>query len=439
MPEVQEMQDMELVREFTRDHSEAAFAELVRRHIPLVHSVARRCTGNDGDAQDVTQAVFIILARKTATLREKTLLAGWLYETTRFTAAKWLRTGARRRAREQEAYMQSTLDESGTSAAWPELAPHLETAMGKLKQRDRALLVLRFYENKSGAEAATLLGISENTAHKRVARALEKLRAIFARHGVTSTANIAEIISVNSIQAAPAALIKTTTAVALVNGATASTSTATLIQGALKLMAWTKVKTTIIAGTCLLLAAGTATSLVVCNRATRIIGIPPDWSVLNGNRDQWSWANGAINGQSTTGESILASGKKYGNVTLSGIIASTNRGADLAIRMQDADNGYLVVFTPDGTPWAAENGSIIKLVRKIAGNEQNLAQFKRRGIPESARITVIARGAQFEVRMDDTTILQARDTKFASGYIGVRVYGDQTKPSDSTFSNLTVR
>ncbi|HXF10266.1 MAG TPA: family 16 glycoside hydrolase, partial [Desulfuromonadaceae bacterium] len=167
--------------------------------------------------------------------------------------------------------------------------------------------------------------------------------------------------------------------------------------------------------------------------------IPSDWSVLSGNRDQWSSANGVITGHSTTGESILASTKQYRNVTLSGILSSTNRGADLAIRMQDADNGYLVTVTPDGTPWAAENGSIIKLVRKVAGTELNLAQFKRSNLPQSAKITVIAKGPQFEVRLNDTAVLQARDTKFAAGYIGVRVYGDPVKPSDAAFSHLTVR
>jgi len=157
-------QDMDLVREYARDHTEAAFTELVQRHINLVYSVAFRFTGNDSDAQDVTQAVFILLARKAASLRERTLLPGWLYETTRFVAARFIRTRARRQAREQEAYMQSQTND-GDTENWEKLAPHLETAMSQLAESDRALLLLRFYQNKTSVEAAKLLGIREDAAH----------------------------------------------------------------------------------------------------------------------------------------------------------------------------------------------------------------------------------------------------------------------------------
>ena len=218
--------DMDLLQEFARHNSEAAFAELVRRHINLVYSVALRYTASPGDAEDVAQAVFIILARKAARLSDRTVLTGWLYETTRLTAAGWLRTQKRRLAHELEAYMQSTLDQAGTDNLWRQLAPHLEAAMSRLGERDRALLALRFYENKTGAEAAALLGIRAEAAHKRTARALEKLRQSFVKCGVSSTAAmLAGAISANSVQAAPAGLAATISAAATNIAGTAVTTT----------------------------------------------------------------------------------------------------------------------------------------------------------------------------------------------------------------------
>lgn len=95
-----DVDDMELIREYSDRNSEPAFAVLVQRHINLVYSVALRFTGNFGDAQDVTQAVFIIFAKKAAELRRRTTLTGWLYETTRLTSRQLLRTKARQSARE---------------------------------------------------------------------------------------------------------------------------------------------------------------------------------------------------------------------------------------------------------------------------------------------------------------------------------------------------
>src|SRR5437660_1396957 len=112
--------DADLLEQFARHNSEAAFATLVERHIGLVHSVALRHTPDPQHAQDITQAVFIILARKAGSLNRKTILPGWLHHTARLTAANLRRSELRRIRREQEVYMESTLDETASDPLWAE-------------------------------------------------------------------------------------------------------------------------------------------------------------------------------------------------------------------------------------------------------------------------------------------------------------------------------
>ena len=255
--------DDRLLEQFARNGSEEAFAALVQRHIALVHSVALRHTANPQHAQDITQAVFVILARKAGALGHKTVLPGWLYHTARLTAANLQRAETRRVRREQEAFMQSKLEESPTDNLWRELSPQLDEAMAGLGTSERDALVLRYFQNKSMAEVAKFLGLEENTAQKRVSRALEKLRKFFTKHGVDSTtAGIAENISAHSVQAVPLTLVKSVTAVAVAKGATASISTLTLIKGALKIMAWTKAKTGMV-GVIVVVFVLTATTVVI--------------------------------------------------------------------------------------------------------------------------------------------------------------------------------
>jgi RNA polymerase sigma factor (sigma-70 family) len=252
--------DMRLVHEFAATKSEPAFAALVERYIGLVHSAALRQAGNEHVAEEITQAVFIILARKAASLRPETVLAAWLYRATRYATANLLRASHRRHTREQEVYMQSTLNEP-SNEPWTQLAPLLDDEMNKLGEIDRAALVLRYFENKSSREIAAVLRMEEDAAQKRVARALEKLRDRFAKRGVTMTATvIAGAVSANSVQAAPIGLATTVTAAAakgIISG-----STLTIVNGTLKIMAWTKTQTVIVASTIALLAAGSATVAV---------------------------------------------------------------------------------------------------------------------------------------------------------------------------------
>ena len=190
--------DMQLVREYAARQSESAFATLVSRHTNLVYSAALRQTGDPQLAEEVTQVVFILLARKAATLGAKTILTGWLYRTACYVSGSALKRERRRQHREQEAYMQSELD-AQPGPTWNQLSPLLDEAMLRLGQTDRDALVLRYFEGRSLNEVGSALGASEDAAKKRVNRALEKLRQFFAKRGVDSTAaTIAETISANS-------------------------------------------------------------------------------------------------------------------------------------------------------------------------------------------------------------------------------------------------
>jgi RNA polymerase sigma factor (sigma-70 family) len=259
--------DIALLRDYARSNSEEAFAALVSRYVNLVYSVALRQVRDAHLAGEITQAVFIILARKADSLGDKTILPGWLCRTARYASANALTIQRRRRQREQEAFMQSQIESNAgfqpVSEAeletWNEISPLLDGAMEKLGQKDHDALVLRFFENKTFAEVGATLGASEDAAKMRVNRALEKLRKFFTKRGVSSTtAIIAGTISANSVQAAPVGLAKTISVVAIAKGSIAAASTMTLVKGTMKMMTWLKIKFALIVGVAVLIVGGAA-------------------------------------------------------------------------------------------------------------------------------------------------------------------------------------
>lgn len=196
-----------LLREFLATRSEAAFAALVRAQIDLVYSAARRiCAGDTYLAEDITQTVFADLARKATRLPGDVVLSAWLYRHTFFVASSMIRTERRRRAREQEAVAMNATHEAA-EPDWALLAPHLDEAMNALAEADRLALVLRYFDKLDLRAVGERLGVSEDTAQKRVARALERLKTRFARKGVTvSLTALAASLLAHAVSAAPAVL-----------------------------------------------------------------------------------------------------------------------------------------------------------------------------------------------------------------------------------------
>jgi RNA polymerase sigma factor (sigma-70 family) len=257
------MDDWKLLLEWTGRGSDEAFRSLVERYLNLVYSVARRSVPTPAQAEEVTQTVFIILARKAAGLSRRTVLAGWLYRTTRFTAREMLRTEHRQQARREEF---SRMDTAEPPPLWEQVAPVLEEALDRIQQRDRNALVLRFLEERSFREVGQTLGITEEAARKRVDRGLEKLRAFLARRGITSTAALLSImLTTSAVHAAPAGLAGSVTAGVAASALAPSTST--LVKSTLMVMAWTQARAIALIVLVLLLCGATTTCVMVRHSA----------------------------------------------------------------------------------------------------------------------------------------------------------------------------
>ena len=274
------MEDNNLVECFTRDGSHEAFRELVARQTNLVYACAVQRLRDPHAAQDVTQAVFLALALKAKDLRPGTLLRGWLYKATRFACAGYQRREHCRKDLEMRAFEEQHGFEPlpGEEASWQEIRPHLAAALDQLQEADREVVLLRFYQQASHREIGEQCRISEDAAEKRVSRALEKLRRIFARKGVgLSLGGLGSVLAANAAEAAPTGLAAAASETALAGGSgtlAASNLSTTLVKGIMHMMFMAKLKAAaLVTAACVaLVGMGAALAPVVLKAAPAAAG-----------------------------------------------------------------------------------------------------------------------------------------------------------------------
>ena len=229
---IADMEDWQLIQDYAERGSQSAFRALVDRHLGLVYSAALRQVSDRALAEEVMQAVFILLARKARSLPRKTIVAGWLFQTTRFVAARTLRGELRRQRREQEAVNMQEL--SLPDETWRRIAPDLDEGLKRLGNDERNAVLLRFFEDKNHQQVGTALGVSEEAAKKRVNRALDKLRVFFAKRGFSvSAAVLATTLAAQGAQVVPTALVASVTSAALAGAGASATALPALVQGTL--------------------------------------------------------------------------------------------------------------------------------------------------------------------------------------------------------------
>ena len=251
----------QLLKEYAETGSEPAFRELVGRYVNLVYSTALRLVGGDTQlAEDVSQTVYIGLARKAGALSREVMLGGWLYRHTYHVATKAMRREHRRQAREREAVEMNTLQNDPEELA-RRVRPILDEALMHLDREDRQAILLRFFEEQDFRAVGAALHVSEDAARMRVSRAVDKLHAILRRRGVVlPAAGLSAILGAEAVKAAPAGL-----AAKLAMDALAGATGGGLMHAVfLNIMNATKIKAGLVG---VVVAASVLTSLVLQQRA----------------------------------------------------------------------------------------------------------------------------------------------------------------------------
>ena len=240
-------EDAFLLRRFVRDKSQAAFTALVRRYGGLVHATCLREVDDPHLAEDATQVVFLLLARKAPSLLRLDSLAGWLFRASRFSARNALRNERRRRTHEQEVIADMTQRHLNGPPlpSWDHFEPVINAALASLRPHEQDVILLRYLEGASWRETAARLGLAEDAAQKRGTRAVDKMRRFVNHQGLMlSLAALTALLSEEAARAVPLPAVVVAKTVGIVtDGGLRSPTVTSLYQGLLHTMKLTKIAT----------------------------------------------------------------------------------------------------------------------------------------------------------------------------------------------------
>lgn len=296
--------DGALLAEFLATRKQTAFTELVSRHGTMVHGVALRVLADHHEAQDVTQAVFLTLARKASALRQSESVGGWLHTVAWRTATDAQRSRCSRQRREEIAMR----DQPTTTVAPPDAVlfrAELDAALNQLPERYRQPLVLFHLEERSLEETSQATGLNLNTLCTRLARARELLRKKLVRRGV-AVGSVGALTTLLSAEAGAATLPATFVSATVkaaglaaagklavgVSAGTVSAHVAALTEGALHMLFWNTVKTAALTAVCVgvvgigvVTAQRNTTTDAPAPTAQPRVDINPIWGELGGVAD----------------------------------------------------------------------------------------------------------------------------------------------------------
>jgi len=342
----------QLLTDYSKTGSEAAFRELVSRYVDLVYSAAVRLVEGDTHlAEDVTQTVFADLARMGKSLSREVMLGGWLHRHTCFVASKTMRSERRRLARERQA-VEMNAQEDHSAANLASVSPILDDAINQLAAEDRTAILLRFFEQRDFRGVGEALGSNEEAARKRVDRALDKLESLLKRRGVAFSATaLATALGAQAVSAAPVGLAVTVSTVALAGTAGSSVATLTI----LKIMSMTKLK------------VGVVTAMVAT-------GVAIPWVIQHNTQAKLDEANAALRRQTEETSHLVAENERLaGLVAKAGApVASVSPSSDTLklrgevgrLRRENAEIAASKTNGPSPLSGMTDNPEMYDLIRK---------------------------------------------------------------------------